>query len=109
MFSIDIEADEENIYDETVNKCKNIILQYEDLNEILYIHNNFRHAYHINQIEKILQEAMKKKKSKNLGTKSALRQSEPKVFTYLLWNIALKAWGMCKTIEDNIPEKVAHF
>ena len=70
---------------------------------------NTLHAYHLTQVQKILQEFLKKKRSKQsaFGKESRIYMSglyiderRYKRFQYLLWNIVLKSWLMSRVISS---------
>jgi hypothetical protein len=73
-------------------------------------YNSYRHLYHLNQTEKIIQNFMKRKKNQYLAaSKSFIRQNEPFIFTYLFWNILHYSWNIFLTMNTHFLDKANHF
>lgn len=106
LFSVDIRQESE-AYDEKVGRCKKALLKMEGP---LFDYNSYRHLYHLNQTEKIIQNFMKRKKNQYVATsKSIIRQNEPFILTYLFWNILHYSWTIILTMTTQFLEKATHF
>lgn len=83
----------------------------EEIKEILFDINNPIHVYHLTQVEKILQEFLKKKRNKHNPTtsQSFLGEKQFKIFQYLLWNIIQKSWLMSQVLYKHYEENIKRF
>jgi len=77
-------------------------------------------VYHLNQVQKILQEFLKKKQKKHNPFKakdsnkifqsgSYINEATYRIFQYLLWNIILNSWLMSRVLVTHYAEAVRKF
>jgi uncharacterized ion transporter superfamily protein YfcC len=75
--------------------------------------SNSIHIYHLGQVEKILQEFLKKKRNKHNATtansRSAIDLVILKRFQYLVWSIVMKSWLMSQVLYKHYEEYVKRF
>jgi hypothetical protein len=79
----------------------------EELDEVFFNHTNFKTIYHINQIERIIAESLKKKRVKHFQQVKISTISERELApSILLWSILQKLCLLLLSLQRQFAEKV---